>query len=179
MLPNQSTCTPMLVEEIFRSLLAKSASSNPSVAPQQTTLAPLLTSPPPKHSIRLIENDPTGRREKYDGCRWRAVCKWEQYLCTNLSHARGLCTKHALQQSNKVRPTKIKRLVPHNSLPIRNDFSARKKVRRVRNALLLLVSQRNRISMNADEDDDIQVLEEHCKVNPRNVSFAITMILIE
>ena len=179
MLPNQSTCTPMLVEEIFRSLLAKNASATPTAAPQQTTLAPLLTSPPPKHSIRLIENDPTGRREKYDGCRWRAVCQWEQYLCTNLSYTRGLCTKHALQQSNKTRPTKIKRLVPHNSLPIRNDFSSRTTIRRARHGLFLLVSQRNRISMNADEDDDIQVLEEHCKVNLRDAFLPITLILIE
>jgi hypothetical protein len=109
---------------MFRSLLANTSPSNSSATSHQrlsasTTTAPEpLTAPPPKNSIRYIENDQNNRREKYDGHRWRLACTWNNE-CTNLAYSSQLCAKHNALRRNKELPTrKRKPLLTHASLPI-------------------------------------------------------------
>jgi len=148
-----SNCSPAVVHEIFRSLLSNTASSNASAtSPQRlstatTTTPQPLTSPPPKNSIRYIENDQNGRREKYDGHRWRLVCTWNIHECTNLAYySHQLCSKHSALRRNKELPKrKRKPLLTHSSLPIMSQYN------------------QNHARNNNNDDDDIEILEEYCK----------------
>ncbi len=117
--------SPLAVQEIFRSLLSDKGPSNSSSTSDQrlsTSTAPeVLAAPPPKHSIRYIENDQNGRREKYDGHRWRLVCTWNINECTNLAYYYQLCNKHNILRRNKEGSTKKRKpLLTHSSLPISN-----------------------------------------------------------
>lgn len=121
------------VGEIFRSLLLNpSASSSHQYLSPSTTPEPLLAQPPAKHSLRFIENDPKKRREKYDGCRWRAVCFWNVDQCTNLAgFSDDLCYKHHAFKLNKPpRQRNRKQLLSRASLPISKadcvDFQTKK-----------------------------------------------------
>jgi hypothetical protein len=112
--------TPVLVHEIFRSLLQSYNAPN-LISPPNLTSPPRLTSPPKKHTIRYIENDGNNRREKYDGCRWRLTCTWHEYECSNLAYTCQLCPKHNAQRRNKIIPPKKKKhLVAFASLPTSN-----------------------------------------------------------
>lgn len=148
---NPPKCSPSVVQEIFRSLLADRTPSVHSVVPDQRTstssTTPLLTAPPPKNSIRFIENDQNNFREKYDGCRWRPVCTWHKdVLCTNLAYTRQLCHKHnAIRRNKEESKRKKKPLICHLSLPIINQHTHNK-------------VQNN----NNDDDDDIEILEDYC-----------------
>ncbi|UJR27600.1 hypothetical protein I4U23_008881 [Adineta vaga] len=149
------TCSPSAVDQLFRSLLQGTSSFvNPNrlTTSATTTLPPPqqpLTSPPLKNTIRFIENDQNNRREKYDGCRWRLVCTWQQNECTNLSHARQLCTKHnALQRNKELPKRKRKPLLTNASLPILNPNNRKN------------IYDRN--EKFADDDNDIEILEEYC-----------------
>ena len=122
---NSSNCSPLLVEQLFRSLLSNSnsATTNQQRVSIPTSSPGLLTSPPPKNSIRCIENDQNGRREKYDGRRWRLVCTWNKHECTNLAYSRQLCCKHNALRRNKELPKKKRKpLLTHTSLPISKIF---------------------------------------------------------
>lgn len=127
---NPQKCSPSVVQEIFRSLLADRTPSVHSVVPGQRTstssTTPLLTAPPPKNSIRFIENDQNNFREKYDGCRWRPVCTWhKEVLCTNLAFTRQLCHKHNVIRRNKEESKRKKKpLICHLSLPISEIFDS-------------------------------------------------------
>ncbi|CAF3433371.1 unnamed protein product [Rotaria sp. Silwood1] len=143
---NSSNCSPLLVQKMFQSLLSNPTTSNTSTTSHQNLPAPTtsrpLTSPPKKNSIRLIENDQNGRREKYDGYRWRLVCTWHLCECTNIAYSYQLCAKHnALRRNKELPKRKRKPLLTHSSLPIMNQHNHN----------------------NLHDDDDIEILEEYCK----------------
>lgn len=56
---------------------------------------------PRKNDIRYIDNNPLSHREKYDGSRWRLVCRWHEYSCANLAYSGKLCCKHNALLKNK------------------------------------------------------------------------------
>jgi hypothetical protein len=122
---NQPSCSRKAVQDIFHSLLSNQDSSN-SVTTSQQSLPPStrpLTKPPAKNDIRFIENDQNSRREKYDGCRWRLVCTWNVYECTNIAQGYQICSKHLAQRRNKEPPKKKRKpLINHLSLPISNIY---------------------------------------------------------
>jgi len=125
--PKEYSPSPLAVQEMFRSLLADETPSNNSATSHQRLPAPttteVLTAPPPKNSIRYIENDQNNRREKYDGHRWRLVCTWNLNECTNLAYHHQLCNKHNILRRNKEVPTKKRKpLHTHTSLPISKNF---------------------------------------------------------
>ncbi|CAF2349527.1 unnamed protein product [Rotaria sp. Silwood2] len=148
---NPSNCSPLLVQKMFQSLLSSTTSPiSPTSSHQKlaaaTTSQPL-TSPPSKNSIRYIENDQNGRREKYDGHRWRLACTWNTYECTNIAYSNQLCNKHnALRRNKELPKRKRKPLLTHTSLPIMNQYNANDE---------------------HDDDNDLEILEEYCK-NPTN-----------
>ena len=112
---NPPNCPSVNVRELFQALLTN---RSPESTDQRLSTSHTLTGPPPKNSIRFIENDQNNRREKYDGHRWRLVCTWDP-MCTNLAYTRQLCGKHNLLRRNKEVPTqKRKPLIAHLSLPI-------------------------------------------------------------
>ncbi|CAF1168120.1 unnamed protein product [Rotaria sordida] len=145
---NPSNCSPLLVHKMFQSLLSNPTSDSSNMSHQRlsaSTTTQTLTSPPAKNSIRYIENDQNGRREKYDGYRWRLVCTWNTYECTNIACSYQFCTKHnALRRNKELPKRKRKPLITHSSLPIMN--------------------QNNHKNVH-DDDNDIEILEEYCK-NP-------------
>jgi hypothetical protein len=119
-----SNCSPLVVKEMFRSLLCSTSSSNTDQRSSVSTTPQPLAAPPAKNSIRYIEHDQNNRREKYDGHRWRPVCTWNVNECTNIMHARQLCAKHNALQRNKELPKKKKKLLFTNlSLPNCKVFS--------------------------------------------------------
>jgi len=146
---SSSDCSPKAVQEYFRSLLSDPAPSNSSTTPQRLTTSTTpqpLTSPPAKNFIRFIENDQNNRREKYDGHRWRLVCTWNMFQCTNIAFSYQLCAKHNAQRRNKELPKKKRNpLLTHSSLPIMNRHKPS--------------------NPPDDDDDDIEILEEYCR-NP-------------
>ncbi len=117
---NPSHCSPLVVQEMFRSLLANTSSTTAHQRlSTSTTAQEPLTSPPAKQSIRFIENDENNRREKYDGHRWRLVCTWNVNECTNLAYSHQICSKHnSLRRHNVLPKRKRKPLNTHSSLPI-------------------------------------------------------------
>ena len=158
----QSTCSPLLVHELFRSLLSGAVPPDTAMAsqPSPTNTSPRLTSPPKKNTIRFISNDPHNRREKYDGSRWRRVCTWNECLCTNLAYSNLLCARHNTQQRNREWQTKQgKAIAARVSLPI-------SKIAFVINPLNGIfhssVPRPNYERMHSD--DDIEILEELCQV---------------
>lgn len=168
-----TNCSPLFVQEMFRSLLRTTPSPGPSTVSHQklslSTTPKRLTSPPPKNSIRYIENDQNNRREKYDGHRWRLVCTWPGHECTNLAYTRQLCNKHNALQRNKELPKRKKKpLFTNLSLPICKFFSLFFFIIKI----LLLVNQHSaRAATAADDDDDIEILEEYCTVRYRKFDF--------
>lgn len=126
MLPNSSACSPLLVQDLFRALLAHKSPSNMSSTNQQTLQSrnspQLLSTPPKRNSIRYVNNDQNNSREKYDGHRWRLICNWNKNGCTNLVYYRGLCAKHYAQQKQKLPKVHKKPLIHQRSLPNRMKF---------------------------------------------------------
>jgi hypothetical protein len=121
---NPSNCSSVTVRKLFHALLTNENSATPGQ--RSSTAAPpvTLTAPPPKNSIRFIENDQNNRREKYDGYRWRLVCTWNDE-CTNLAAYYQLCVKHNAIRRNKNPATRKKKpLDTHSSLPISKIFSS-------------------------------------------------------
>ncbi|CAF0802863.1 unnamed protein product [Adineta ricciae] len=149
-----TTCSPVMVDQIFRSLLQNNPRSD-NVRMTTSETRPPLTSPPAKNTIRFIENDQNNRREKYDGYRWRLVCTWNIYDCTNLAGTRQLCGKHnAMQRHKEVPKKKRPPLLTTISLPVGNHLGN-------------LYNQKNMLHQKENpaysDDDDIQIIEEFCK----------------
>lgn len=172
---NPSNRSSVAVRELFQSLLTSSTAQPRLVA--STTPAARLTSPPPKQSIRFIENDPSNRREKYDGRRWRLVCTWDE-LCTNLAAHCQLCQKHNSFRKNKQLPTrKRKVLSAHSSLPI-SKVSFSVAIGQTNSSFPVNQynhhqTAHNKKISNDGDDDDIQILEAYCTVRERLRFFPI------
>lgn len=114
-----SNCTSNPVKELFDSLLINTNVQPDPPPPPPSTLpqSPRLTSPPPKNFIRRIQNDDRKRREKYDGCRWRLVCTWNDD-CQNIACTSQLCKKHHMIRKGKDPTARKSKPVPaRSSLP--------------------------------------------------------------
>lgn len=188
---NQATCSPSLVHKVFHSLLAGTESPNPSSTSEKNTSEltetpqqQRLTAPPAKNSIRFMEGDQNGRREKYDGCRWRLVCTWNTHECTNIAYSYQLCTKHNSIRRNKEPPKrKRKPLLAHISLPISKNYFLRSLSKF---NIFVLVNHHHQKSIydfddvdDSDDEDDIQIIEELCKVYKQTSFYLYDSILCD
>lgn len=163
-----------MVDQIFRSLLQNNSPRPDNARMTTTDERPPLTSPPMKNTIRFIENDQNNRREKYDGCRWRLVCTWNTHNCTNIAGARQLCQKHNAIHRHK-EPPKKKRppLLTTISLPVGNHLGTcsacvNSNIVRLFSIVGSPYNQKNMLhrkeNLSYSDDDDIQIIEEFCKV---------------
>lgn len=172
--------TPLNLTDIYQTFLQTTPlGTHQYLSPSSTPES--LPAPPPKNSIRFIENDQNRHREKYDGRQWRALCIWKINKCTNIGYnSHKLCRKHYLITFNNVIPQrKRKPLTTHTSLPAskiiltctfiqsRNPFfSALQEF--PQNNLPQPTPTTTIPAAHSNDDDDIQIIGEFCPVRSKH-----------
>jgi len=148
--------TPLNLTDIYQTFLQTTPlGTHQYLSPSSTPES--LPAPPPKNSIRFIENDQNRHREKYDGRQWRALCIWKINKCTNIGYnSHKLCRKHYLITFNNVIPQrKRKPLTTHTSLPATlQEFP--------QNNLPQPTPTTTVSAAHSNDDDDIQIIGEFC-----------------